>query len=164
MNQANAETLFRAAEIFEELGDLRAAFRCLSVAAGLGHSGSQIQLGNMYASGRGTKKDLKLATKWYLRAFRGGDASAAFNLAIDRRNSGDRKAAISWFRKAAARNHGGAIVELAKLYMEGNATRKHVADLLERALHLGSDDISDNEREEARSLLVASTNNPAPRK
>lgn len=123
IGEAKAETLFRAAEIFEELGDLRTAFQCLSVAAGLGHSGSQIQLGNMYASGRGTKRDLGLAAKWYRKAFRGGDAGGAFNLEIDRRISGDRRSAISWFRKAAAQNHGGAMIELAKLYMDISATQ-----------------------------------------
>lgn len=69
---SNAETLFRAAEIFEELGDLRTTFKCLSVAAALGHSSSQVRLGNMYASGR-TRKNLQLAAKWYRKAFRSGN-------------------------------------------------------------------------------------------
>lgn len=163
IDASNAETLFRAAEIFEELGDQRTAFKCLSVAAGLGHDSSQLQLGNVYASGRGTRKNLKLAAKWYRKAYRGGNVSGAFNLAIDKRDRGDRKAAIGWFRRAAAQNHGGAMIELAKLYRDSGAAR-NAADLLQRALLLSRDDIDDNERKEARALLRTVTNRPTSRR
>lgn len=128
------------------------------VAAGLGHGSSQRQLGNMYASGRGTRKNLELAAKWYREAFRGGNVSGAFNLAIDKRDSGDRKAAIVWFRRAAARNHGGAMIELAKLYRDSGAAR-NAADLLQRALLLSCDNIDENEK--GGAVVVADSHEQA---
>ena len=147
---ANAETLFRASEILEEAGDVRSAFRCVAVGAGMNHAFSQTKLADMYASGAGTKKDLKAAAYWYVKAYRNGDRLAAFNLAIDKRDQGDRRAAIAWFRKAAAQDYGRAFVELAKLYKERSAGKRQVMELLKQALEC---EISVELREEVEALL-----------
>lgn len=152
-NRPDAETLFRASEIFEEVGDARSAFKCVTIGAAYNHGPSQTKLGYMYAAGIGTKKDLKQAAYWYGRAFRNGQAVAAFNLAMDKRDQGDRKSAIAWFRKAVAKNYGDAFVELAKLYSERRATRRQAVDLLQRSLRMDAENIFDSSREEAEALL-----------
>jgi tetratricopeptide (TPR) repeat protein len=153
IDRAGAETLFRASEILEDHNDVRGAFRCVAIAAASSHGFSQIKLGYMYALGIGTKKDLKRAAHWYRLAYRNGHPIAAFNLAMDRKDQGDRKSAIVWFRKAVAQNYGDAFVALAKLYTERNATRRQALALLKRALRLSMEDISDDSREEAQALL-----------
>lgn len=152
-NQSDAETLFRASEIFEELGDKRTAFKCVSIGAKLGHPLCQLQVGNMYVSGAGTKKDFRLAAYWYRKAYRNGYATGAFNLALHNMQQGERRSAITWFRKAVEHNHGEAFVELAKLYKELGATKRRAVSLLQRALRLTRYDITDDAREEAETLL-----------
>lgn len=152
-DRADAETLFRASEIFEELGDVRSAFKCVAIGAASNHGSSQAKLGYMYSAGIGTKKDLRQAAYWYGRAYRNGQSVAAFNLAMDKKDQGDRRSAIAWFRKAAAQNYGDAFVELAKLYSQRGAMRPQAIKLLQRALRLGPDDIFDSSRQEAEALL-----------
>lgn len=153
IDRADAETLFRASEILEDHNDARSAFRCVAIAAGSNHGFSQVKLGYMYALGIGTKKDLKRAAYWYRMAYRNGHPIAAFNLAMDRKDQGDRRSAIAWFRKAVAQNYGDAFVALGKLYTERNATRRQGVDFLKRALRLSREDISDDSRKEVQALL-----------
>jgi TPR repeat protein len=80
------EKLFLEAERREESGDFRNAFKSLLAGAQLGHSGCQVNLGNFYASGKGTRKSLQKAARWYKQAYKNGASCAASNLAIDRRN------------------------------------------------------------------------------
>jgi TPR repeat protein len=152
-DHSRAEVLFRAAEILEEMGDLQGAFRCLLGGAELGHDSSQLNLGNMYAAGLGTKKNLKLAADWYARAYRNGNVTAAFNLAIDKRRQGDVRSAVLWLKKALAKNHGGACIELAEIYARRPGMRPKARDLLERALKMSSDDITEDEKERAKIAL-----------
>ncbi len=154
----DASVLFRAAELLEERGEEQAAFRCLFVAANLGHSGSQVNLGNMYSSGAGTRKNFKLAARWYAQAFRNGRIDGAFNLGLDRKRQGQLRSAITWFKKATTHGHGGAFVELARIFeQEGQEDRARA--LLEQALKLDRDHLSEIEEREARMLLRSLTLN-----
>ena len=148
-----AEKLFLEAEQFEEKGDLRSAFERLLAGARLGDTGSQLNLGNFYASGMGTRKSLKSAAYWYKKAYKGGYSTAALNLAIDRRNAGNTRSAIIWFKKAIAMGDGEACIALAKIYNARKGGPKTAAGLLKRALRLNRDCISEAGREEAESLL-----------
>jgi len=152
-DHADAGTLLRASEILEEFGDERSAFKCVAIGAERNHGLSQLKLGYMYASGIGTKKDLKRAARWYASAYRNGLPVAAFNLAMDKKDQGDRRSAIAWFRKAIAQNYGDAFVALAALYKERSATKRQAVDLLKRALRLSRDHMSDESRHEAEALL-----------
>jgi TPR repeat protein len=89
-NRQDAEDLFVRAEHLEENRRFSEAFRCLSKAAGLGHSSSQLNLGNFYASGIGVRKDLKKTAYWYKAAYRRGKVTAVRNLAIDRARGAPR--------------------------------------------------------------------------
>lgn len=148
-----AEQLFLEAEQFEEKSDFRNAFRCLLAGARLGDSGSQLNLGNFYASGKGTRKSLEKAAYWYKKAFKNGYSTAAHNLAIDRRNQGNVASAELWFKKAIAMGDGEACIELAKIYKTRKGGRRSAASLLRRALRLNRDCISEAGRDEAKSLL-----------
>lgn len=157
----DAERLFLEAEQWEEKGNLTNAFECLLTSAQLGNVGSQLNLGNLYASGRGVRKNLKKAAYWYRKAYKNGDNDGALNLAIDKRNAGNVRAAVIWFKKAIAMNSGEACIELAKIYKTRKGGQKSAIRLLKRALRMSRDNISDLAKEEAESLLkgiVARTN------
>jgi TPR repeat protein len=153
-----SEGLFHEAERYEEKGDLRNAFKCLLAAAQLGHVSSQINLGNFYASGTGVRRNLEKAAHWYKKAYKRGDNCGALNLAIDRRNQGNIKSAVIWFKKAIAMNCGEACIELAKIYKTRRGGQKAAATLLRQALRMSRDNISDSAKEQAESLLKEAAN------
>jgi TPR repeat protein len=124
------ERLFSEAYRHEEGGDLKRAFQCLLAGAKLGHSSCQINLGNFYVAGAGTKKDMTAAAYWYRKAYRNGDRTGALNLAIDHRNSGRTRSAVIWFKKAIAMNDGDSCIHLAKIYMEQKSQRSAAIALL----------------------------------
>lgn len=147
------EGLFVEAWRFEEKGEFKKAFQCLLTGARLGHSGCQINLGNFYASGKGIKRSLEEAAHWYKEAYKNADRTGAHNLAIDLRNEGKTRSAEVWFKKAIAMKDGSAYLVLAKMYMPRRNGKKAAAALLEKALLLSRSDISEDEKEEAESLL-----------
>ena len=149
----NAEDLFREAEQHEEKGDFRGAFKRLLAAAQLGHHMSQLNLGNFYASGTGVRRDLARAAHWYKKAYKNGNNDGALNLAIDRRNEGNLRSAVVWFKKAIAMNSGEACIELARIYGARKSGQRAAANLLRRALRTSRDNIGELAREKAESLL-----------
>jgi len=152
------ERLFLEAEQFEEKGDFKSAFNRLLAGAQLGDTPSQLNLGNFYAWGTGVRRDLEKAAYWYKKAYKGGDASGALNLAIDRRNEGNLRSAVFWFRRAVAMNCGDACIELAKIYSAKKGGHEIARDLLRKALRLNRDGISEDAKEKAESLLKAMLN------
>lgn len=149
----DTDQLFLKSERSEEAGDLKGAFKCLLAAARLGHVGAQINLGNFYASGKGVRRNLENAAYWYKRAYKNGNNDGALNLAIDRRNEGDIRSAVIWFKKAIAMNNGEACIALAKIYNARKGGQRAAAALLKRVLRMTRYEISDNAKEEAESLL-----------
>ena len=51
------------------------------------------------------------AAYWYRQAYENGDGTGAFNLAIDKRDEGNFRAAVSWFKKAIAVNYCEACID-----------------------------------------------------
>ncbi len=151
------ESLFREADHFEEKGDFKNAVNSYLAAARLGHHMSQLNLGNLYASGKGGKKNLERAAYWYKKAYKNGNSDGALNLAIDRRTAGNMRSAVVWFKKAIAMNSGEACIELAKIYNSRKGGRKAATNLLKQALRMNRDGISEAAKEEAESLLRALT-------
>src|SRR5471030_2025492 len=119
-----AALLFEQASRYDDAYIYKRAFTLFLKAAELGDEGAQINLGNYYASGKGTTKDLSKAAYWYKRAYNAGCSTGALNLAIDKKNNGDTRSAILWFKKAIAMNDGWAYCELAKLYAKRRAGKK----------------------------------------
>jgi TPR repeat protein len=151
----DTESLFNEADKCEEMGDLRGAFKRFLTAAELGHAMSQVSLGNFYASGKAVRRDLEKAAHWYKKAYNNGYRDGALNLAIDRRNQGNLRSAVVWFKKAIAMNSGDACIELAQIYGARKGGQKAAANLLKRALRMSRDDISEDTKEKAESLLKA---------
>ncbi len=148
-----AEELFRDAELKEERGDFKGAFKSLLTAARLGDVSSQINLGNFYARGKGVRKDLKEAARWYKKAYRSGRSAGAVNLSVDLQRQGNMRGAIAWLKRAVAMNDGDACVQLAKLYMAKRGGAKTAAALLKTALSLNRSETSDEAREQAQRML-----------
>jgi tetratricopeptide (TPR) repeat protein len=149
--------LFNEADRYEEMGDFRNAFKCLLTAAQLGDSWGQVNLGNFYAAGTGVGRDLEKAAYWYKKAYKNGNNDGALNLAIDRKNQGNLRSAVLWLKKAIAMNSGPACIELAKIYDARKGGQKAAANLLRRALRMSRDNISDDARDQAESLLRTMT-------
>src|ERR1700733_1965814 len=147
------KSLFGQAERYEEKHDFGKAFKCLLAAARLGDTGSQLNLGNFYAWGRGVPKNLEKAAYWYKKAYKNGDSVGALNLAIDKRNQGKVRSSVIWFKKAVAMNDGDACIPLAKIYIDRKGGQTAAADLLRRALRMSRENISDSAKEEAEALL-----------
>jgi len=141
------------AERFEEAGNYRMAARALRRGAAEGNTSCQLNLGNYYTAGKGVKKSMQRAAYWYRKAYENGDRSGAFNLAIEKRNQGNFRWAEFWFKKAVAMRDGSAHIELAKMYISRDQNTKAAAALLRRAIKLGVDDVSDEEKAEAEALL-----------
>jgi TPR repeat protein len=150
---SEGERLFNEAYRHEEDGDLMRAFQCLLAGARLGDSGCQINLGNFYASGTGTRKDMAAAALWYRKAYRSGERTGALDLGIDRRNAGRTRSAVIWFKKTISMNDGDACIQLAKIYMQQKDGRSAAISLLERVLPMNRADISEDGKEEAKMLL-----------
>jgi TPR repeat protein len=149
----HAKHLFLEAEQYDEAGKFRKAFTRLLAGAKLGDAGSQLNLGNFYASGKGVRKNLEKAAYWYKKAYRNGESSAAHNLAIDLKKKGSLRAAVIWFKKAIAMNDGESCVALAKIYSARRGCRKAAKELLGRALKMTRYEISEDSKDEAESLL-----------
>jgi TPR repeat protein len=153
-----SEALFTSGDFLEDIGEFRAAFQCFRAAAEAGQEVGQCRLGLMYSSGKGVRKDLKKAAYWYRKAFNNrtrinGLTSAAMNLAIDLKKSGDIRGAMRWFERARALEDGSACLELAKIYAARKTGRKKAESLLKEVLGSHSDNASEWDREEAQHLL-----------
>ena len=76
-------------------------------AADQGNADAQFNLGSMYATGQGVRRDQKAAVRWYRMAADQGRANAQFNLALIYDNgegvARDDVAAASWFRRQLIR-------------------------------------------------------------
>jgi TPR repeat protein len=147
------EKLFIEADGYDGRGDFKCAFQCFLKAARLGHTGCQVNLGNYYAVGKGTTKNMATAAYWYKKAYKNGDRTGALNLGIDRRDEGRKRSAAIWLKKGVAMNDGDACIALAKLYKDQQGKREAAIALLKQVLQMGRADISEEGKQEAVSLL-----------
>jgi hypothetical protein len=88
-------------------------------------------LGYLYDTGRGTRRNLKAAVRWYLRAYRAGSSISASNLATIYRDLGEHRKEFQWYRRAAAMNDGDAMLEVAIRYLSGKGVRRSLARAVE---------------------------------
>ena len=137
-----------------EGGNVRLAFRLMLVAAKLGEIGAQVNVGNMYDTGVGTKRNRQTALYWYKRAYRRGCAAAAHNIGTVWRDDRNFKKALYWFERALELNGGDdgeASFEIAKLYLTDKS------DLPKAICHLkkviASKNVTKNCVEQAKRVL-----------
>jgi TPR repeat protein len=93
-------------------------------AAEQGNASAQLNLGMLYATGRGAPQDYAQATTWYREAANQGNATAEFYLgalyAEGRGVSQDYAQAAEWYRKAADQGAAVAQFSLGMLYADGH--------------------------------------------
>jgi hypothetical protein len=107
----------------------RKTFEWTRRSAELGSATSQNQLGSILCASGATGANWREGINWLKKAFRGGDSTAATNLAITYRENGDLRRAVLWFRKAvASKEDDGAYIQLGIHYYWGRGIRTdHVA-------------------------------------
>jgi TPR repeat protein len=152
----STEALYRIAIAAEEAGNHEFARQSYERGAALGDAFSLFRLAHMYDVGElGVSPDKVRAMQLYKRAWRKGNWWAApNNIAILYRERGDRRAMFQWFERAAAKGDGSAHLDLAKCFLEGTGVRKNAESALRcLAFAVGSEHISEAEREEAQALL-----------
>lgn len=159
VNEMSVEELFLIAERPETKREFKKALLCLVAAAKRGHVFSQTNLGNFYSSGIGTKRDPSRAAYWYRTAYRNGSALGAYCMGVDKLDEESIRGAVFWFKRAAQRRHGGAIVKLAEIYLSRRGGKKKALALLRGIQYLSDSEASESDREDAERLLLAYSRN-----
>ena len=111
-----------AEELYKQ-GDYARAFKISQSLASQGNATAQSNLGNMYATGEGTPKNIKQAILWWFKAGNQGKAQAQFNLGVVYGDGKDLlrdyKKAVFWYQKAADQGYAGAQHNLGLSYASG---------------------------------------------
>lgn len=151
----NTDALLRIAYTAAENGDFAHARRCYEQGAALGDFMCVHALGYMHDVGEGVPEDKTLAMKIYRRAWRLGSHASATNIAVLYREQGRISMMFRWYQRVAAAGDGSAHFEMAKCYLAGSGVRKNPEAALRcLAAAIGSQYISEYEREEAQALLA----------
>lgn len=119
-----------------------------------------------YDVGRGIRRNVRVAIKWYRRAIRQGDATAAANLATVYRDLGNFKLFHQWHLRAARMGDGDAAVDSGYDYLYAIGARKNLPAAKRRfRLAIRSKHISESGREEALyHLAVAAVDSGGSRR
>jgi TPR repeat protein len=140
---------YRAAD-FLERGDARRAFRLFLAGAKAGDPDCQLNLGWLYDSGQGVRKNRKRALHWYRLAYGKGSASAANNIGTIFRDDGRLNEAIKWFERAIQRGSEDSHLEIAKILLLQHDSMSAVGRL---RVVTRSDKVAVQTREQALRLL-----------
>src|SRR6266705_3256885 len=93
-----------------------------------GEAGAQLELGLLYASGRGVARDVVKAAKWHRKAADQGLAQAQYQLGLDYANGEGVKTSQSeasrWFRKAAEQGMVEAQYEMGLCCLSGRGLQE----------------------------------------
>ena len=117
-SRAAADELFRRADQKLDEGDEKAAFKLFLLGAKAGDRSCQLNIGYLYDRGIGVRQNTKSAIRWYMRAYRRGDASAANNIATIWRDMNQPNRALSWFKRARELGDDGSNLSIAKLHLQ----------------------------------------------
>jgi TPR repeat protein len=151
----NTDALLRSAYNAAENGDFDYALRCYEQGAALGDFMCLHALGYMHDVGEGVPVDKTLAMKIYRKAWRLGSHASACNIAVLYREEGKIGMMFQWYQRVASAGDGSAHLEMAKCYLTGSGVRKcPEAALRCLVVAIGSQYISEYEREEAQALLA----------
>lgn len=102
--------------------------------ANAGDAGSQVQVGESYAAGKGVSADPRQAALWYKKAADEGNINAQIHLAALYRDGAgksfprDVAQAAAWYRKAANAGDSGAQGTLGILYAFGQGVPRNDAE------------------------------------
>jgi uncharacterized protein len=149
--RSKSEALFFRADKKWDSGDLQAAFRLFLASAKAGDRGAQLNVGNCYASGSGTRRNRTAALYWYKRAYRHGDASAANNIGIIWRDENKPQRALLWFQRSVKLGNEDSNLDIAKHYLVNKKDPQAAIPYLEKVFQ--SDRVTEASAEEAKRLL-----------
>lgn len=110
--------------------DPRAGCRLLERGVALGDTGAMLELANHLDERATSTADRTRAVALYRRAFRRGEATAAYNLAFTYKLRGRYREAVAWWRRAHAAGDPSAILDLALAELHGQGTRRNVRGAL----------------------------------
>jgi TPR repeat protein len=106
---------------------------------------AQCNLGLLYLSGEGVRKDPLEASKWFTKSADQGNAEAQYQLGCLRFDGfglrKDVEEAVQWFHKSALNGNKNALYQLGKVYQAGNHVEKDIykaIKLYENAVSKGS--------------------------
>lgn len=115
-------------------GDFKTALREFRKAADAGNRNAQFNLGVMYLTGKGVKKNMAQAVKWHRAAADKELPQAQHGLAVMYlRGDGvtqDFSEAAKWFRRAAAQNYPNSQFNLGVLFFQGQGVPKDDAEVV----------------------------------
>jgi TPR repeat protein len=147
--------LFNQADAACDAEDYDTAFKILKSLAESGDKNAYSNLAVMYECGQGVDVDFQMAMYWYKKAWRtDGDGAACSNIADFYRKQGNIRAARYWWNKGIARNIGDDALACAKSYLMKPTNSNIVKSRLLLLLAVNSDSISEDEKEEAQTLLT----------
>lgn len=149
----NETTLTEKAGAEWEKGNLREALKLFKQAADEGDEGAQHNVGYFYDVGEGIPVDKEKALFWYKKAFENGAKYSCDNIGIIYKERGDIDSAKIWFMKGANSGDGDSALLLAKLYLESPHQAEHLKAKKFLKLAISSQNITEDSREEAQSLL-----------
>lgn len=150
----STDAILRIAYVAAEKGDFAHARKCYEQGAALGDAMCLHALGYMYDVGEGVVEDKAIAMRFYRKAWKLGEHASAINIAVLYRQQGKHRTMFRWYERVALAGDGSARLEMAKCYMTGIGVRKSLqAALRNLAAAVGSEYITECEREEARMLL-----------
>jgi len=144
----SAEDFANASRLWDQ-GQLSRAFKLFLKLAKRGDRAAELNVGYFHDLGLGVRKNPRSAIRWYMRAHRHGNPSAAHNIGTIHRDREDTKRALMWFRRALSSGNVGSALEIAKLYLPVDRIR--AAKYLK--LVSKSDVVSEADRRESRKIL-----------
>lgn len=108
------------------------AFDAVRERAERGEVAAQRELGALYATGRGVRRNNELALEWMTKAADAGDAEAQYRVGSAHQGgygtAVDMLRAADWYRKAAGQGHAQAQMLLGSLYMVGRGVPQDDAE------------------------------------
>jgi TPR repeat protein len=109
-------------------GDYSTAFKLLKASAHKGNIESQVGLGTLYRTGKGTQQNYSKAFEWYSKAAAQGHAGAQSNVANMYKNgqgvTKNMHSAFDWFYKAAVQGNTNAQFNMGNMYLDGRVKGK----------------------------------------
>ena len=141
-----------------EAGDPMKALSEWRPLANRGNATAQFNMGQAYRFGRGVPADGAIARSWYEKAAQQGHQQAQAALGLLLYQSGERKTAIYWIRKAAERDNPRAQYVLAIAHFNGDGVardwpRAHA--LMSRAAAAGIAEAAASLKQMDRHMLAA---------
>lgn len=109
--------------------DMKKAFEFYQIAAELGNTDAQVDLGDIYYYGKETAQSYEKANYWYEKAAKNGNATAQMNLGYAYLNGEgvemNYAKARNWLEIAVKQGQPSAMYHLGTIYFDGNGVAEN---------------------------------------